>query len=358
MTTDFILNIQPRFVKNFWTGRDNYMPVAIVEHIMQGTLEETWQLFNGASGESFVSTHYGIGKDGQVWQFVRDEDTAWANGVLNTPNNSIEWLAEVNEKAVNPNLVTLSISYEGFSGEPLSEEQYQAALTLHRQLVERWEIPMNSQHILGHNHFDSVERQLNPGPAFPWDRLFQDLNDKISEAGEGVQEEEEELSFNNFGSTKFSPRLPTSFSEKETAPLTTPPSNRKPYDEFASFSFENFPSDTGGENAPSFSSTSSTGPNSGSSPDLSGQGSPSNRKEEMRYYPVGEGEIKDDLVNIRQSTNFDRSNILRTASKGTRFSFNGYKEGAELEGSSRWLHLEEGGWVHSVLVKLDHDLDP
>src|SRR5689334_13167236 len=124
MTTDYAVAIEPHFVKNFWPGRDGYMPMAIVEHMMQGTIEETWSYFMGREGNFGVSAHYGIARDGRIWQFVRDEDTAWANGVLNKPDTSIDWLKEVYEEGVNANLVTLAIEYEGYSGESLTEAQY------------------------------------------------------------------------------------------------------------------------------------------------------------------------------------------------------------------------------------------
>lgn len=168
-------------VKNSWKGRGGFMPVAIVEHMMQGSLEETWQYFDGKGEEGnwAVSAHYGIGREGQVWQFVADEDTAWANGVLQNPDTEIGWLKEVAEEGVNCNLVTLAIEYEGFSGEPLSDAQYRAALELHRQLAQRWDIEIDSEHIIGHDRLDSVERANNPGSAFPLLQLLRDLAETV-----------------------------------------------------------------------------------------------------------------------------------------------------------------------------------
>ena len=174
-TREYEIVIEPHFVKNFWRGRDGYMPMAIVEHMMQGTLEETRRYFNGEEGAYYVSAHYGVARDGRIWQFVRDEDTAWANGILQQPDTSIDWLQEVYEEKINANLVTLAIEYEGYSGEELTEAQYEAALVLHQHLLERWNIPVTRAHLLGHDRFDSVERSRNPGPAFPWERLLADL---------------------------------------------------------------------------------------------------------------------------------------------------------------------------------------
>jgi N-acetyl-anhydromuramyl-L-alanine amidase AmpD len=190
------IEIEQHLVKNFWQGRGNLQPVAIVEHTMQGELANTFAIFNGAptpTGQSYrISAHYGVAKDGRVWQFVRDEDTAWANGVLNQPDPSLDWLHTPQNGKFNPNTVTLSIEYEGVSGEALTEAQYQAALALHQQLLARWNIPADNEHIVGHDRLDSAERQADPGPAFPWSRLLSDLQTHLPQASQAQLEEEVE----------------------------------------------------------------------------------------------------------------------------------------------------------------------
>ena len=172
------LSIVQQSVKNFWSGRGQAKPLAIVEEMLPAPLAELAEIFDGRptrEGRSYkLSTHYAIGRDGRVWQFVRDEDTAWANGITNQPDPNLDWLHTTS----NPNLVTLAIGYEGTPGETLSEEQYAAALALHRQLISRWQIRPDAQHIVGHDKLDSVARAANPGPNFPWSRLFGDLGEK------------------------------------------------------------------------------------------------------------------------------------------------------------------------------------
>ncbi len=174
------ISIEQQPVKNFWSGRGQAKPLAIVEGILPASLAEIFEIFNGKptrEGRSYkVSAHYAIGRDGRVWQFVQDEDTAWANGVTNQPDPNLDWLQTV----PNPNLVTLAIGYEGTPGEALSEEQYVAALALHRQLITRWQILPDAQHIIGHDKLDSVARATNPGPNFPWSRLLEDLGQKTN----------------------------------------------------------------------------------------------------------------------------------------------------------------------------------
>ncbi len=160
--------IEWRGSPNFWKGRRGRRPIAIVNHITAGLMPgcPSWML-NPASG---ASAHYLVARDGRSIQLVKDEDTAWANGVVNRPDWSL-----YDGSNPNPNLYTLSIEREGLAGDGLTEEQYQATLWLHRQLVDRWGIPVDRDHIIGHYRIDSVNRPNCPGQGFPWDRLFRDL---------------------------------------------------------------------------------------------------------------------------------------------------------------------------------------
>ena len=145
--------------------------IAIVNHIMQGTLAGTDSWFtNPASG---VSSHFGVGKNGEIHQYVGLDHPAWANGAVNKPN----WPLYAGG---NPNHYTVSIEHEGYSGDVMPEAQYQATLALHRWLVETLEIPVTRDNIIGHYRIDSVTRARCPGTGFPWDRLFKDLGGKES----------------------------------------------------------------------------------------------------------------------------------------------------------------------------------
>jgi len=439
-TSDYALTIEPHFVKNFWPGRDGYAPIAIVEHMMQGTLEDTRKYFNGEIEEYYVSAHYGIGRDGRIWQFVRDEDTAWSNGVLNAPDVSIDWIKEVQDEKVNANLVTLSIEYEGFSGAPLPEAQYEAALFLHRRLLERWEIPTDVQHIIGHASFDSVERKLNPGPAFPWTRLLDDLSRVESpfktEATPVTVEhppEPEPVALVNSVDSELDtvwpqPRqleehaqpslaqaqvvaqpqleevmpqptlaMPDNYSTSqaildplaalddlqldtenlaeskiEKIDLPTAPAPLFPdFDELESLL------DAIGSSRPPLGDTTIKpfeieGAPHSSAP-LSSAPKPAEKLEAQTTLPddtsglleaiIGSGAIKVELANIRKEPGLEPASILRTATKGTRFHFDGYKEGPKLPNSplTRWLHIgpvDGSGWVHVALVELDKPFEP
>ncbi|MBU3682402.1 MAG: N-acetylmuramoyl-L-alanine amidase, partial [Flavobacterium sp.] len=89
-----------------------------VIHIMQGTLLGTDSFFNTPMVQA--STHYGIGKNGEIHQYVRDEDAAWGNGLVTNPF----WGYLEKYPNVNPNLYTLSYELEGMSGQAPTGEQW------------------------------------------------------------------------------------------------------------------------------------------------------------------------------------------------------------------------------------------
>jgi len=128
---------------NFWSGRKGYKPEAIVIHIMDGTLVGTDAWF--ANSESQVSAHFGIGKNGEVHQYVKEEDTAWHAGRIDNPN----WKF-IKPNNVNPNLYTIGIEHEGRSDDVWTGAMKQASAELIREVCERWDIPIDRAHIIGH----------------------------------------------------------------------------------------------------------------------------------------------------------------------------------------------------------------
>lgn len=159
---------------HFTPGRRGHKPVALVYHIMDGSLAGTDAWFQDPS--SRASSHFGIGRDGSIHQYVKEEDSAWANGRVREPS----WPLIDLFPGVNPNDYTLSIEHEGKPGEEFSEAMYQASLALTRYLTEMWRIPPDRGHLVGHFSIDSVDRADCPGPSFPWNRLFRDLRSDTS----------------------------------------------------------------------------------------------------------------------------------------------------------------------------------
>ena len=147
-------------------GRGDRQPEAIVNHITAGKYPGCLSWMKNPNSKA--SSHYLVTKAGQIYQLVQDTDTAWHAGAVNKPSWPLY-------DGTNPNYYTLGIEHEGQPGDELTEEQYQATLWLHRQLIAKWGIPVDRDHIIGHYRIDSVNRPNCPGSGFPWDKLFNDL---------------------------------------------------------------------------------------------------------------------------------------------------------------------------------------
>jgi N-acetyl-anhydromuramyl-L-alanine amidase AmpD len=158
---------------NYWSGRNGYTITAIVDHIMQSSIASADAWFKNQNSE--VSAHFGVARDGTIYQWVRTENTAWSNGIFNHPDTGIGWLGDAFAKNIDPNYFTLSIEHEGYTGNAFPETQYQATLWLHKHLITNYGITVDRQHIVGHYKIDSINRINCPGTGFPWTRLFQDL---------------------------------------------------------------------------------------------------------------------------------------------------------------------------------------
>ncbi len=156
---------------NYRAGRKGRKIIAIVNHITAGLMPGTLSWLQNPQAQA--SAHYLVSKAGTIYQLVKDEDTAWHAGIVNKPDWSLY-------DGSNPNYYTLGIEHEALAGEALSQAQYEATLELHRQLVQKWGITVDRNHIIGHYRIDSINRKNDPGPGFPWDRLFIDLQSKSS----------------------------------------------------------------------------------------------------------------------------------------------------------------------------------
>ena len=145
------MNIIQKKSPNFWIGRKGYKPEAVVVHIMDGTLVGTDSWF--ANPTSQVSAHYGIGKNGEVHQYVQENDAAWHAGRVDA---SVWGLIKPN---INPNLYTIGIEHEGKPDDIWTEAMKQASATLIREICQRWQIPIDRNHVIG--HFEIFSKKPN-----------------------------------------------------------------------------------------------------------------------------------------------------------------------------------------------------
>lgn len=153
---------------NYWRGRGGKKIIAIVDHITAGLMPGCLDWM--CNPQSKASAHYLVTKKGEVLQMVAEGDTAFHAGTVKRPT----WRLY---NGTNPNRYALGIEHECVSGGDLTEAQYQATLQLHKELIRKYNIPVDRDHIIGHYEIDRVDRLNDPGKYFPWERLMKELNE-------------------------------------------------------------------------------------------------------------------------------------------------------------------------------------
>lgn len=164
-----------------YMSRCGWKPDMIVNHVAEGTFYGTisW-CCNKNSG---VSCHYVSGKNGEIENIVDLDKAAWCNGTSTDSGAKYDYRRSTNrlvkERKTNANYYTISIEHEGFSYKDgcgaLTEAQYNAVLNLHKELITKYNIPVDREHIVGHYEIAPKEKPNCPGPQFQWDRLMNDL---------------------------------------------------------------------------------------------------------------------------------------------------------------------------------------
>lgn len=127
---------------NFWESRNGHKPEAIVIHIMDGTLAGTDDWFSRPSSQ--VSAHYGIGRNGEVHQYVEEPRAAWHAGSV----FQATW--KLLKAGINPNLYTIGIEHEGKPGDVWTDAMKFTSAALIRQISQRYAIPLDRLHVIGH----------------------------------------------------------------------------------------------------------------------------------------------------------------------------------------------------------------
>lgn len=150
---------------NWSVTRGGIAPEALVLHIADGTLAgmDAW-FSNPAAG---VSAHFGVGRAGEVHQYVHVADTAHANGSVE-PGYTARLIDE--NAGINPNRWSVSIEHEGRSGELLTPAQWEASTQLAAWLFDAWllrsgasGVALDRDHILMHRDITPRTRARCPG---------------------------------------------------------------------------------------------------------------------------------------------------------------------------------------------------
>lgn len=157
---------------HYTVGRSGQTPQVIVLHIIEGSQTSCDNWF--ANPISKVSAHYSVGLSGEVHQYVKESDTAWANGRVQNPTFSLY------KPGVNPNAYTVSIEHEGQNLSFAPEAQLKATVELIQAIAGRLQIPLDRNHIIGHSQIYSAK------PNCPSPNLA--IVDKIVQMAQSVEE--------------------------------------------------------------------------------------------------------------------------------------------------------------------------
>jgi N-acetylmuramoyl-L-alanine amidase len=156
---------------NFAVGRAGYKPEAIVIHLAAGSLigTDSWFLMSPEKrGEPASSAHYCVGKEGQIHQYVKEEDRAYHAGRVLEPTAK---LVTETFPGVNPNLWTIGIEHEGMLDDDWPEAMIDASAALVAEICLRWDIPIDRDHIIKHHEVFSAKPC--PGPKCPIDLIVE-----------------------------------------------------------------------------------------------------------------------------------------------------------------------------------------
>jgi N-acetylmuramoyl-L-alanine amidase len=157
---------------NLLSGRRGFVPEAIVLHRSGDTLADIDSRCKRPSASR--SSHYGVGANGEIHQYVEEKDTAFHAGVVVAPS----WTRL--KKGKNPNLYTIAIEQEQAGGNQPSDEQYQTTAALIAEIAARWKITIDAEHVILHGEIragaqcpdSSFDRAkllslIDPKPASP-----------------------------------------------------------------------------------------------------------------------------------------------------------------------------------------------
>ncbi len=129
--------------------REGQKILAVCVHITDG---ETRSVINEfTSPKTQKSAHYLVTRAGDIIQFVREEDVAWHAGLKVRPTARI--VLDNIEK--NPNIWSIGIENECFNNQDLTEIQYVTSGKLLGEICLRHGIPLDREHIIGHNSIRS-----------------------------------------------------------------------------------------------------------------------------------------------------------------------------------------------------------
>ena len=143
-----------------WVPSTNHEPrravVIVIHATQQKSASASLDTLRSRNQGGRVSAHYLVGRDGRIYQLVRDGLRAWHAG-----GGSWGTIADLNSASIG-----IELDNDGSSEFPPA--QTSALLVLLADLCDRLEIPRTQ--VIGHADL-APWRKSDPGPRFPWGQL-------------------------------------------------------------------------------------------------------------------------------------------------------------------------------------------
>ncbi|MET0234029.1 MAG: N-acetylmuramoyl-L-alanine amidase [Kibdelosporangium sp.] len=140
-------------------NRPSTYPVnVVVIHVTQEYYADTIAIFQNPAKK--VSSHYLVRSgDGHIAQLVREKNVCW---------HAANW--DYNTRSVG-------IEHEGWVDQPqwFTSQMYAASAAITRSVCDRYRIPKDRAHIIGHNEVPGADH-TDPGPLWDWTRYIRLVN--------------------------------------------------------------------------------------------------------------------------------------------------------------------------------------
>lgn len=129
-----------------------------------------------------VSAHYLIGRDGTIYRMVAEDRVAFHAGKgrlshpphhensLNPVSLGIEMMAIGTEEEMKMFMPTDRYARIAKQHIGYTEAQYKALNWLLSDLMQRYQVPKDRQHIVGHDEY-APSRRTDPGSLFDWKKI-------------------------------------------------------------------------------------------------------------------------------------------------------------------------------------------
>jgi N-acetylmuramoyl-L-alanine amidase len=114
---------------NFRSGRQGHAVDAVIIHVIDGSQASCDATFASSSLDLKRSAHYSVGRDGEIHQYVDEQDTAFHAGRIQQP--TWQGLKALTAGGfVNPNLHTIGIEHAGRADDPWLDTMYDTTAEL------------------------------------------------------------------------------------------------------------------------------------------------------------------------------------------------------------------------------------